>query len=84
MQDLVQEHPRRAAEGPLAGEHLVEDHTQAVHVAAAVDPVPLAAGLLGGSAASASENGANLTTLASRVAPLRLQVAVIFARDSSE
>ena len=36
-----------AAERQLAGQQLVEDHAQAVDVAAAVDPVALAAGLLG-------------------------------------
>ena len=47
MQHLVQEHPLAAPERQLAGQQLVEDHPQAVHVAAAVDLVRLAAGLLG-------------------------------------
>ena len=47
VQHLVQQHPRRAAERQLAGQQLVEDHAQAVDVAAAVDAVRLAPGLLG-------------------------------------
>ena len=42
VQDLVQQHPRRAAKGQLAGQHLVEDHAEAVDVAAAVDAVAFA------------------------------------------
>ena len=46
--DLCQEfRDGRALEGTPAGQELVEDHPQAVDVAAAVDAVPLAPGLLG-------------------------------------
>ena len=39
VQHLVQQHPRGAAERQLAGQQLVEDHAQAVDVAAAIDLV---------------------------------------------
>ena len=42
----MQEHPGGAAEGKLAGQHLVEDDPQAVDVAPPVDLAVLAAGLL--------------------------------------
>ena len=47
LQHLQQEHAAVAAERPLAGEQLVEDDAEAVDVAAGVDRVRLAAGLLG-------------------------------------
>ena len=46
VQYLVQQHPRRAAERQLAREQLIENHSQAVDVRAAVDAVRLALGLL--------------------------------------
>ena len=47
LQHLQQQHPPVAAERQLAGQQLVEDDAEAVDVAAGVDPVRLAAGLLG-------------------------------------
>ena len=46
VQDLVQQHPRVAAEGQLARQQLVQHHAQAVHVGSAIRPVALAARLL--------------------------------------
>jgi hypothetical protein len=46
VQDLVQEHPLRAAERQLASQQLVQHHPQAVHVGPAVHLVRVAAGLL--------------------------------------
>ena len=46
VENLVQQHPEVAAEGELAGEQFVEDDTEAVHVAAAVDLARLTGRLL--------------------------------------
>jgi hypothetical protein len=48
VQHLVQQHPRRPAEGKFASQRLVEDDPQAVHVAAAVHCSAIPAGLFRG------------------------------------
>jgi hypothetical protein len=47
VQDLQREHPLRAAERQFARQELEENHAQAVNVAAGVDAMSFAAGLLG-------------------------------------
>jgi hypothetical protein len=42
----MQQHPRRAAKGQLASQHLVENHAGAGDIVAAIDVVSLAEGLL--------------------------------------
>ena len=47
LQHLQQQHAAVAAKRPFAGQQLVEDDAKAVDVAAGIDPVRFAAGLLG-------------------------------------
>src|SRR5262249_412938 len=56
VQYVVEQHPSVAFERQLAGQDLVKDHTQAIHIAAAVDFMTFAARLLGAHVGRRAEN----------------------------